>query len=88
MRLLVQLVGIWIAKDIAAGRYPAKFAVPLSMMVARLGPPGIAAGALGMVLSAVFKRSAAAPGRSSAGGGSRSGKPRARRTRSRAAGNG
>lgn len=52
MPILVQLVAMWVAKDIAAGRYPAKIAVPLSLLVSRLGAPGLLAGALGMAWNA------------------------------------
>ena len=52
MPILVQLVAMWVAKDVAAGRYPAKIAVPLSLLLSRLGAPGLLAGALGMAWNA------------------------------------
>lgn len=52
MRLLVHLLGGWIASEAAEGRYPRPVAVGLAMLVSRLGPPTIA-----MTLAAlVFKR--------------------------------
>jgi len=50
--ILLQLVAMWVAKDIAAGRYPAKIAVPLSLLVSRVGAPGLVAGAIGLALNA------------------------------------
>ena len=43
MRLLVHLVGAWVAAEAASGRYPRPVAVGLAMLVSRLGPPTIAA---------------------------------------------
>lgn len=43
MRLLVHLVGAWIASEAATGRYPRPVAIGLAMLVSRLGPPTIVA---------------------------------------------
>jgi hypothetical protein len=43
MRLLVHLLGAWIASEAATGRYPRPVAIGLAMLVSRLGPPTIAA---------------------------------------------
>lgn len=43
MRLLVHLVGAWIATEAATGRYPRPVAIGLAMLVSRLGPPTIVA---------------------------------------------
>jgi len=50
MPILVQLAGLWIARDIAAGKYPAKFAVPLGFLISRLGAPGLLVGAIGLAM--------------------------------------
>lgn len=50
MPLLVQLAGLWIARDIAAGKYPPKLAIPLSLLISRLGAPGLLAGVVGLAL--------------------------------------
>lgn len=42
MRLLVHLLGAWIASEAAAGRYPRPVAIGLAMLVSRLGTPTIA----------------------------------------------
>ncbi len=46
MRLLVHLLGAWMASEAASGRYPRPVAIGLAMLVSRLGPPAIAATAL------------------------------------------
>lgn len=43
MRLLVHLIGAWIASEAATGRYPRPVAIGLAMLVSRLGPPTIVA---------------------------------------------
>lgn len=58
MPFLIQLVAMWVAKDIAAGKYPTKIAVPLSFLVSRVGAPGLLVGALGLALQA-FRSGAA-----------------------------
>jgi hypothetical protein len=50
--ILIQLAAMWVAKDIAAGRYPAKIAIPLSLLVSRVGAPGLVVGAIGLALNA------------------------------------
>lgn len=39
MRLLVHLVGAWVAAEAASGRYPRPVSLALGALVARLGPP-------------------------------------------------
>ncbi len=39
MRLLVHLVGAWVASEAASGRYPRPVSLMLGLLVARLGPP-------------------------------------------------
>jgi hypothetical protein len=39
MRLLVYLVGAWVAAEAASGRYPRPLSLILSALVLRLGPP-------------------------------------------------
>lgn len=53
MPILIQLVAMWLAKDIAAGRYPAKIAIPLSLLVSRVGAPGLVVGTIGLALNAL-----------------------------------
>lgn len=43
MRLLVHLLGAWIASEAASGRYPRPVAIGLAMLVSRLGTPTITA---------------------------------------------
>lgn len=38
MRLLVHLVGAWVASEAASGRYPRPLSLGLQLLVARLGP--------------------------------------------------
>lgn len=38
MRLLVHLVGAWVASEAASGRYPRSLSLGLQLLVARLGP--------------------------------------------------
>ncbi len=65
MPILIQLAAMWVAKDIAAGRYPAKIAIPLSMLVSRVGAPGLVVGAIGMALNALREGRATGTGRTS-----------------------
>lgn len=39
MRLLVHLVGAWVAAEAASGRYPKPVSLALGVLVSRLGPP-------------------------------------------------
>lgn len=39
MRLLVHLVGAWVAAEAASGRYPRPVSLALGALVSRLGPP-------------------------------------------------
>ncbi|WP_332680594.1 hypothetical protein [Bosea sp. (in: a-proteobacteria)] len=39
MRLLVHLVGAWVAAEAASGRYPRPISLALGVLVSRLGPP-------------------------------------------------
>ncbi|WP_332691553.1 hypothetical protein [Bosea sp. (in: a-proteobacteria)] len=39
MRLLVHLVGAWVAAEAASGRYPRPISLALGALVSRLGPP-------------------------------------------------
>lgn len=65
MPILIQLAAMWVAKDIAAGRYPAKIAIPLSMLVSRVGAPGFVVGAIGMALNALREGRATGTGQTS-----------------------
>ncbi|MFC5418686.1 MAG: hypothetical protein DI537_35885 [Stutzerimonas stutzeri] len=38
MRLLVHLVGAWVASEAASGRYPRPLSLGLQLLVSRLGP--------------------------------------------------
>lgn len=38
MRLLVHLVGAWVASEAASGRYPRPLALGMQLLVSRLGP--------------------------------------------------
>ncbi|MGO4669467.1 hypothetical protein [Bosea sp. 2RAB26] len=51
MRALVHLVGLWLARDIAAGKYPKQFAVPLGFLIARLRTPPLMIAVFGCVLA-------------------------------------
>lgn len=65
MPILLQLVAMWVAKDIAAGRYPTKVAIPLSLLVSRVGAPGLVVGAIGLALNAFRDGRTTATGRPS-----------------------
>lgn len=51
MKLLVHGLGIWVAAQAAAGRYPPPLAAGLSMLVARLGTPTALIALAGLALS-------------------------------------
>lgn len=57
MAALVHLVGIWLARDIAEGRYPPKFAIPLTFLISRLRTPMLTAAVMGFALEALALRS-------------------------------
>jgi hypothetical protein len=38
MRLLVHLVGAWVASEAASGRYPRPLSLGMQLLVSRLGP--------------------------------------------------
>lgn len=38
MRLLVHLVGAWVASEAASGRYPRALSLGMQLLVSRLGP--------------------------------------------------
>jgi hypothetical protein len=57
MAALVHLVGIWIAKDIAEGKYPPKFAIPLTFLISRLRTPMLTTAVVGFALEALASRS-------------------------------
>jgi hypothetical protein len=38
MRLLVHLVGAWVASEAASGRYPRSLSLGMQLLVSRLGP--------------------------------------------------
>lgn len=57
MAALVHLVGIWIARDIAEGKYPTKFAIPLTFLISRLRTPALTMAVVGFALEALTWRS-------------------------------
>jgi hypothetical protein len=57
MAALVHFVGIWIARDIAEGKYPPKFAIPLTFLISRLRTPMLTAAVMGFALEALASRS-------------------------------
>ena len=56
MAALVHLVGIWIARDIAEGKYPPKFAIPLTFLISRLRTPMLTTAVVGFALEALSWR--------------------------------
>jgi len=57
MAALVHLVGIWIARDIAEGKYPPKLAIPLSFLISRLRTPMLTMAVVGFALEALAWKS-------------------------------
>lgn len=51
MRALVHFIGLWIARDIAEGRYPRQFALPLGFLIARLRTPPLMIAVFGCILA-------------------------------------
>ena len=50
MRLMVHFIGLWVARDIAEGRYPKPLALPLGVLIARLRTPPLAIALFSFVL--------------------------------------
>lgn len=51
MRALVHFIGLWMARDIAEGRYPKQFALPLGFLIARLRTPPLMIAVFGCILA-------------------------------------
>jgi len=50
MRTLVHFVGLWVASEIAGGKFPKQIALPLGWLVARLRTPPLTIAVLSCVL--------------------------------------
>lgn len=66
MRLLVHLVGAWVASEAASGRYPRPLSLGMQLLVSRLGPQTALMALAGYAIQSLNEGGAFGPRRASA----------------------
>jgi hypothetical protein len=56
MSAMVHLLAIWLTREIAEGKYPTKFALPLAFLISRLRTPLLLAALAGFALETFAQR--------------------------------